>query len=347
VAEAHVVGIIHRDIKPANLFLARTRSKQLVKVLDFGISKVPEPERDDDLHATAEDTVLGTPHFMSPEQLRNPAKIDVRTDIWSLGVTLFYLLTGELPFRGETRREITAAIFVDEPHSLRDFVPDAPEALADAIAGALVKRPEERTAGVLAFAEALVPFASKRGRDAAEQLSGTAPPAAPPLARRASKEMTTEDGLASTLPATGEVEPVRAPDPSSAGATTQTEPSPRRGLAVLAAIVALGGVGAVWMLGDSQPADESKAAAASAEPPTVRPTVEPAAADSPVPPEPSATTTATASSQTSAAAAAPPSPRARSLPPPRPRTTARAQPSAAPAASARPSVDIDGVPILQ
>ena len=86
VAEAHAMGIVHRDLKPANLFLARTRQRELVKVLDFGISKVPEPEGGD-VHATTEDTVLGTPHFTSPEQLRNPAKIDGRTDVWALGIT--------------------------------------------------------------------------------------------------------------------------------------------------------------------------------------------------------------------------------------------------------------------
>ena len=127
VAEAHALGIVHRDLKPANLFLAQTRHRELVKVLDFGISKILEPTLED-VHATAEDAVLGTPHFTSPEQLRNPARIDARTDVWALGVTLLYLLSGDLPFRGDPRREAMAAIFTGEPTPLRVVTPEAPEA---------------------------------------------------------------------------------------------------------------------------------------------------------------------------------------------------------------------------
>ena len=171
VAEAHALGIVHRDLKPANLFFATTRSKKLVKVLDFGISKVDEPHESEDLHATGEDSVLGTPHFMSPEQLRNPAKIDVRTDIWSLGVTLFFLLTAELPFEGETRSEITGAIFADAPTPLDALRPDAPAELSEAIQVTLIKRPEERVESIEAWVARLLPFATRRGRAAAEQLA--------------------------------------------------------------------------------------------------------------------------------------------------------------------------------
>ena len=162
VSEAHGCGIIHRDIKPANLFAARHGNRELVKVLDFGISRVPEPMAGD-CEKTTDETILGTPYYASPEQLRNPTRIDARADVWSLAVSLYFLLSGAHPFAGDTAREVTAAIFSDPPRSLLDLSPELPEALWEVLACALAKRPEERTRSVAAFAERLGPFASERG----------------------------------------------------------------------------------------------------------------------------------------------------------------------------------------
>src|SRR5262249_27215765 len=127
VSEAHALGIIHRDLKPANLFLAQTATQSIVKVLDFGISKTLEPAGDDDPEKTDEHTVLGSPYYMSPEQIRNPSNVDGRTDVWALAVTLYHMLTGEHPFPGGSVREVTAAIFTDAPRDPRDIRPELPE----------------------------------------------------------------------------------------------------------------------------------------------------------------------------------------------------------------------------
>jgi len=100
IAEAHALGIIHRDVKPANLFLAKKRSGEtVIKVLDFGISKLMGKQSD--LAITATQAILGSPYYMSPEQMRCSRDVDVRADIWALGVTLYELVTGKRPFVGD------------------------------------------------------------------------------------------------------------------------------------------------------------------------------------------------------------------------------------------------------
>ncbi|NUO48875.1 MAG: serine/threonine protein kinase [Polyangiaceae bacterium] len=206
VAEAHGAGIVHRDIKPANLFLARIGTREIVKVLDFGISKVPPSDQNDDPDKTAEDAVLGTPHYASPEQLRNPTNIDGRADVWSLGVTLFYLLTGEHPFPGSTAREAIAATFGDPPRSVGDHRPEVPDKLREAIEKTLAKRPELRTASVSDLARELEPFASKRGKIAAQLIAER--PMSPvtrtesPPDKAPAESLTTEESLSSTLSST-------------------------------------------------------------------------------------------------------------------------------------------------
>ena len=101
VAEAHAAGIVHRDLKPANLFLARRPgSTSIVKVLDFGISKVTSADAQQRKRLTRHDERVGTPAFMSPEQLQAAPDVDARADVWALGVVLYELVTGRLPFDG-------------------------------------------------------------------------------------------------------------------------------------------------------------------------------------------------------------------------------------------------------
>src|SRR4051794_9257279 len=100
--EAHSLGIIHRDVKPANLFLAKTRGRPpTLKVLDFGISKVERHDR----RRTETKEILGSPWYMSPEQLKSATSADPRSDIWSLGIILYELVTGEVPFDGDSMTE--------------------------------------------------------------------------------------------------------------------------------------------------------------------------------------------------------------------------------------------------
>jgi serine/threonine-protein kinase len=175
VAEAHDNGIIHRDLKPSNLFATRTSKRRLIKVLDFGISKVPDVLVREDCDKTGRDVVLGSPYYMSPEQLRDPASVDGRTDIWALAVTLHFLLTGEHPFPGDTVRQVMAAIFTDAPRDVRERAPTIPRQVSQVIRRALSKSPDDRFTTVAELADGLVPFASTRGRLAASHIAAIAP----------------------------------------------------------------------------------------------------------------------------------------------------------------------------
>ncbi|MDT7603324.1 MAG: eukaryotic-like serine/threonine-protein kinase [Acidobacteriota bacterium] len=152
LSAAHEAGIVHRDIKPENIMLRRDR---LVKVLDFGLAKLAERQTvgvDSEaatraLVNTAPGVVMGTPGYMSPEQARGLA-VDARTDIWSLGVVLYEMVTGRTPFAGETASDIIAAILKSEPVPLARLAPGVPVKLEEIVSKALEKDREERYQGV-------------------------------------------------------------------------------------------------------------------------------------------------------------------------------------------------------
>src|SRR5216117_3890555 len=148
LAAAHEAGVVHRDIKPENIML---RPDGYVKVLDFGIAKLAEQSRasDDDMAGTTgllqtrPGLVLGTARYMSPEQARGQ-KVDVRTDIWSLGVVLYEMVGGSPPFRGETPSDCIASILTTEPPPLCGVLPDVPPQLESILQKALRKKSDER-----------------------------------------------------------------------------------------------------------------------------------------------------------------------------------------------------------
>lgn len=163
MAEAHAAGIVHRDLKPENLFLAnRPDGSQVIKVIDFGISKMTDPlelgPRSSTLTGAA--VVVGSPLYMSPEQLCAARDADARSDIWSLGVTLFELLTGQGPFVWRSVPELCAAVLKEQPRPLRELLPEAPAALEKLLMKCLEKEPVKRPPSMAELAEGLRPFAS-------------------------------------------------------------------------------------------------------------------------------------------------------------------------------------------
>jgi hypothetical protein len=153
VAEAHARGIVHRDLKPANLFLTRRHDgTACIKVLDFGISK---QRTQDNLELTTTGMVLGSPLYMSPEQMIRSKEVDLRSDIWSMGVVLYKLLTGRAPFQAETLTELVGRVLQDTPMRPSQLRPDLSRALDGIVLRCLKKRPEQRFATMDALAAAL------------------------------------------------------------------------------------------------------------------------------------------------------------------------------------------------
>jgi predicted Ser/Thr protein kinase len=162
IAEAHSLGIVHRDLKPSNLFLTTGRDgKPLVKVLDFGIATAAAQagmsSSGDQLTETG--MVMGSPAYMSPEQIRNAKAADARSDVWSIGVILYELLTSEAPFKGDTFGETFARILAEDPPPIRRKRPDVPAELERMILQCLERDPKRRVQSVAALAPRLARFA--------------------------------------------------------------------------------------------------------------------------------------------------------------------------------------------
>jgi serine/threonine-protein kinase len=155
LAEAHAIGVVHRDLKPANMFLARRpRGEPVVKILDFGLSKLADdiPGR---ARLTATLSVFGSPAYMAPEQLVDTGKVDARADIYSLGVTLFELLSCKLPFIARSAPELAALVMRDPPRPLRTARADLPPGLERVVMRCLEKNPAHRYQNATELAAAL------------------------------------------------------------------------------------------------------------------------------------------------------------------------------------------------
>jgi serine/threonine-protein kinase len=244
IVEAHRRGVVHRDLKPSNLFLARRDDGSLrVKVLDFGISKIePSASSPADFKLTSTQALLGSPAYMSPEQVRSTRDVDARTDIWSLGVILHESLAGGTLFAGSTLGEVFSKIREDPVPLLTDLRADVPAELAEIVARCLQRKPADRFATAADLRDALRAFLGRvDGAPAGAGLAG------PGRASIASDAALAQTGVAlsgdRSLPAV-------APRPEhTVDAWVERAPARSRGrlwLAVAVATLLCGGAGG-WL----------------------------------------------------------------------------------------------------
>jgi serine/threonine-protein kinase len=149
---AHELGIVHRDIKPGNIFLAMKDGEEMVKVLDFGIAKTSSPggARPD----TVTGLIFGSTHYMSPEQIRSPRRVDHRSDLWSVGVVLYHLLTGRLPFVGDDPGDVLVRVCTDDCPPPSSSAPELSPAIDAFFERALARDPARRFQSATELAEA-------------------------------------------------------------------------------------------------------------------------------------------------------------------------------------------------
>ena len=329
LAVAHSHGIVHRDIKPENLFLVEHEGMPVIKLLDFGISKIALTGADPGARLTGQLT-LGTPCYMSPEQIRSTASADARSDQWSLGVVLYEMLAGSEAFQAETVTEVCAAVLEREPRPLAELRPELPQALIDVVSRCMAKDAAQRFADVAELAAALLPFAPSRALVSVERASsimqasrrmesGEHPIS---LVRLASERVTPRE-VPRGAPASGA--PLsRSIQPSITEVSVAPTPPPRRWgkviLACLAFAIAAAAVG--YRARAVAPAEPAPVEALAHAPP-------PAAQDPPLAAVPIATHAASAPAATPVRAPAP-----RAATPARPTATATATATVSATASA-------------
>ena len=232
---AHKAGIVHRDIKPENLLITDAGDgTDLVKILDFGIAKLRSPDAS---VATASGMMIGTYSYMSPEQVRDAAKVDPRTDVWALGVVLYELLTGKKPFDGAEPTEILYQIVHESAPTPGKLRPGLATDLVTAIDQALQKDIEKRLPSVSALAEALAPFTGRSSVHAARLMAdGDGATRSAPVTSPVAVRATTSHAAISTVS-------------QISRASSASLFKSRRGILIvaIALVLAIGAAGLMWM----------------------------------------------------------------------------------------------------
>jgi serine/threonine-protein kinase len=310
IAEAHEAGIVHRDLKPANLFLTKRPSgSPCIKVLDFGISKSVNPEEQAG-SMTRTTAIMGSPYYMSPEQMRSTKNVDHRTDIWALGVILYQLTTGRVPFPGDTITEVCAGVLAEEPPPLVPSYNTVSPELEMVIRRCLSKRADQRFQSARELMAALAVVAGASPGTSGLNLPNPVATMAlqhPPVMLQA--PAITQAGHAGV-----------GPGATQAGwGTTQSKPksgAPIAALAVIGALLLGGAAGGYYFL-VAKPA-ETRAASAPPETAAAKPveaeapTPEPVASAEPTAAEPTATASAEAPPEASNEVATAPTAKAHS-----------------------------------
>jgi serine/threonine-protein kinase len=344
IAEAHVSGIVHRDLKPANLFCARRPDGTVtIKVLDFGISKLTGGAGA--LNHTKTTAIMGSPFYMSPEQMESTRGVDIRTDIWGLGVILYELVTGKTPFEGNALPEVCLRVATQQPPPMRSLRVDAPAALELVILRCLEKDRDKRYGNVARLAVALRDFASSRGRqsvdailrthEASGQPSMSAAPATGPTVPAPPLDAGAGTATAVTANAAPPLGQTQIPMQGSKGKTLAIT------LVIAAAVVI--GIVALRMAQSQGPPASAASLESSAMPPAIAPVAAvpaPAAKAAEPAPETPAASAAPAPSEPSAApatAAAPPANAGKKAPP----AAARAPTPAKPKTNCDPNYYLD------
>jgi serine/threonine protein kinase len=288
ISEAHARGIVHRDIKPANLFLAQPKDGwDTLKVLDFGISKaaLTGASPNEALASGKTVSMVGSPYYMSPEQIRSSRDVDHRTDVWSLGTVLFELVTGQTAFASSDFGSLMAEI-LDKPHRrLRALRPDAPPELEEVIDRCLAKDPAARFRSAAGLAVELLAFTpNKRARVTVSRAVGITraagidpdlplPSTMPP--RLSGPISLSDSGSIPDLRVSPPPAFSHAPEPTSVSHAPQASVGRRGGAlvggaAAVVALLLLAGFAATRGTSDA-PAAEAEPPAAMAEPPFATP----------------------------------------------------------------------------
>ncbi|MBK9262238.1 MAG: serine/threonine protein kinase [Polyangiaceae bacterium] len=273
LAEAHKRGIVHRDLKPSNLFLCKNQKPPIIKLLDFGVSKF----KDNSLlpnalpSLTAEAALLGTPYYMSPEQIRSAKDVDERADVWALGVILYELISGRVPFDGTSATAVLAGICGDKPKPLHEVCQAVSSDVSEIVGACLAKNLDERMPNVRELVRALAAVAPDKASTIDERLAAiettrntadTLASSQSPASIRVSAPMSKDEMLGATV-----------------GGVAQTAEAPRNrsmlvAIAIASALVTLG-VGFVLVNRERVPVVDTRPipSAVQAAPPEATPSV--------------------------------------------------------------------------
>ncbi len=239
LASAHSAGVLHRDLKPDNIFLVRQKAghRDFVKIIDFGISKFQPLGQSEEMRMTATGMVVGTPYYISPEQAKGLADVDLRSDLYAVGVILYEALSGRVPFLADNFNNLLFKIVLEEPPQLATLVPDVDPELAAMVHKAMARERSARYATAGEFSAAIVDWANRSG----VSLDASADPGRPSVVSPGA--MSSPSGAAGTLSGAAGT-PSGAMSTQSGAVSAQSSPAMRTAVGNVVSSVTPGAFGA-------------------------------------------------------------------------------------------------------